>query len=102
MQVLPSSSLQSPSICRPAKPRSLLRCLVAYAQSSPVFEHLRHHLDQIPDHDKKTRAILSKMLQDEEEHGDKAMEQGGIEFNKKIKKFMTSTSKLMTKATYKV
>ena len=42
------------------------------------------------------------MLQDEEEHGDKAMEQGGIEFNKKIKKFMTSTSKLMTKATYKV
>ena len=41
------------------------------------------------------------MLEDEEEHGDKAMEQGGIEFNKKIKKFMTSTSKLMTKATYK-
>ena len=67
-----------------------------------VCEHLRHHLNQIPDHDKKTRVILSKMLEDEEEHGEKAMGQGGIEFNKKIKKFMTSTSKIMTKATYKI
>ena len=72
------------------------------ATEDQVCEHLRHHLDQIPDHDKKTRVILSEMLEDEEEHGEKAMGQGGIEFNKKIKKFMTSTSKIMTKATYKI
>ncbi len=72
------------------------------ATEDQVCQHLRCHLEQIPKHDKKTKVILEQMLKDEEEHGEKAMDQGGIEFNSKIKKLMTSTSKLMTKTTYKI
>lgn len=72
------------------------------ATEDQVCQHLRYHLEQIPEHDKKTKVILEQMLKDEEEHGEKAMDQGGIEFNSKIKKLMTSTSKLMTKTTYKI
>ena len=72
------------------------------ATEDQVCQHLRDHLDQIPDNDKKTKMILKQMLKDEEEHGEKAMDQGGIEFNSKVKEFMTITSKLMTKTTYKI
>ncbi len=65
-----------------------------------VVKHLEKHLDDIPQQDKKTRAILETMKQDELHHATTALEAGGAELPQPIKKFMQLTSKLMTKTTY--
>ncbi len=65
-----------------------------------VVKHLEKHLDDIPQQDKKTRAILETMKQDELHHATTALEAGGAELPESIKKFMQLTSKLMTKTTY--
>lgn len=70
------------------------------ATEDQVCKHLRDHLTQIPEHDKKSRAILTQMLSDEEHHGQKALEEGGVEFSEGNKKIMTAISTVMTKATY--
>ncbi len=70
------------------------------ATEDQVCKHLHSHLEDIPEEDEKTRRILKQMLIDEQEHGDKAIEQGGIEFPWPVKKGMTLLSKAMTKTTY--
>ena len=72
------------------------------ATEDQVCKHLKEHLDQIPQDDLKTRQILEQMLVDEQEHGDKALEQGGVEFPWLVKKGMTLLSKAMTSTTYHV
>ena len=72
------------------------------ATEDQVCQHLRSHLDQLPEHDVKTRAILTQMLSDEEHHGEKAMEHGGVAFNPPAKKLMTAISKLMTATSYRI
>ena len=64
--------------------------------------HLRDHLQQLPEDDLQTRAILEQMLADEEHHGEKALEHGGVAFNSPSKRLMTALSKLMTKTTYRI
>ncbi len=71
------------------------------ATEDQVCQHLRSHLEQLPEHDEKTRAILTQMLSDEEHHGEKAMEHGGVAFNPPAKKLMTVISKLMTATSYR-
>lgn len=70
------------------------------ATEDQVCKHLQDHLEQIPEEDIKTRQILEQMLIDEQEHGDKALEQGGIEFPWGVKKGMSLLSKAMTSTTY--
>jgi ubiquinone biosynthesis monooxygenase Coq7 len=70
------------------------------ATEDQVCQHLREHLQQIPEEDQKTRAILQQMLIDEEKHGHMALANGGVEFPKPVKKAMTLMSKVMTKTTY--
>jgi 3-demethoxyubiquinol 3-hydroxylase len=65
-----------------------------------VVKHLESHLDQIPQHDKKSRAILEQMKVDELHHATTALEAGAAELPTPIKKAMTLTSKVMTKAAY--
>ena len=72
------------------------------ATEDQVCKHLQEHLEQIPKEDVKTRQILQQMLVDEQEHGDKALEHGGIEFPWAVKKGMTLLSKAMTKTTYHI
>lgn len=72
------------------------------ATESQVCKHLQEHTEQVPEHDKKTHAILEQMLIDEREHGDLALEAGGKEFPAPVKLAMTSLSKLMTKTTYRI
>ncbi|MBT8152283.1 MAG: 2-polyprenyl-3-methyl-6-methoxy-1,4-benzoquinone monooxygenase, partial [Gammaproteobacteria bacterium] len=44
------------------------------ATEDQVCEHLREHLQQVPNRDQKTRLILEQMLEDEAAHGNKAIQ----------------------------
>jgi len=72
------------------------------ATEDQVCKHLQDHLEQLPEDDGKTRAVLTRMLADEETHGTRALEAGGQEFSASSKKLMTAASKLMTKTVYRV
>lgn len=72
------------------------------ATEDQVCQHLQNHLQQLPQSDEKTRAILSQMLIDEASHGEMALAQGGVTFPKPIKKLMALSSKIMTKTTYHI
>ena len=65
-----------------------------------VVRHLDSHLAQIPEKDKKTRAILEQMKEDESHHATVALHAGGAELPMPVKTFMGLTSKIMTKAAY--
>lgn len=65
-----------------------------------VESHLDSHLQQVPESDQKTRAILEQMKTDEIQHGESAMHAGGAELPKPIKEAMKATSKLMTGSVY--
>ena len=65
-----------------------------------VEGHLDGHLQQVPESDQKTRAILEQMKEDEIHHGETAMEAGGAELPKPIKQAMKLTSKIMTGTVY--
>ena len=65
-----------------------------------VEDHLDEHLQQIPESDQKTRAILEQMKIDEIHHGETAMHAGGADLPKPIKGAMKATSKIMTGTVY--
>jgi len=65
-----------------------------------VCEHLEEHLDQLPENDNKSRAILETMIADEKHHGESACEAGGAELPAPIKQAMTVMSEVMKKTTY--
>jgi len=70
------------------------------ATEERVAQHLKDHLNKIPEEDRKSRLILQQMLQDEERHGETAKEFGAAQFPKFIKDAMSAASKIMTKTTY--
>lgn len=61
-----------------------------------VVEHLQSHLDQLPQQDARTRAIIKQMMEDEAHHGGQALQQGGVLPPGPIKRLMKATAKLMT------
>ena len=70
------------------------------ATEERVCEHLREHLKDMPEQDRKSRLILQQMLEDEQRHGDNALDAGGTEFPAPVKDTMTGLSKLMTRSSY--
>jgi len=72
------------------------------ATEEQVCEHLKSHLQQLPDADQKSRDILQQMLIDEEEHATRALDAGGVEFTGAAKKAMTLLSTVMTGTTYRI
>jgi ubiquinone biosynthesis monooxygenase Coq7 len=72
------------------------------ATEERVCSHLREHLKQLPDEDRKSQLILQQMLEDEQRHGDKALEAGGTDFPRPLKDAMSSLSKLMTETSYRI
>ena len=72
------------------------------ATEERVSNHLRDHLKSLPEDDRKSRLIVQKMLEDEQRHGEKALEAGGAEFPQPVKDAMTAVSKVMTKSSYRV
>jgi ubiquinone biosynthesis monooxygenase Coq7 len=65
-----------------------------------VEAHLNSHLEQLPPHDAKSRAIVTKMRDDEIEHGAKAEAMGAAEMPLPVKAAMRAMSKVMTTTAY--
>ena len=72
------------------------------ATEERVCSHLREHLKQLPEEDRKSHLILQQMLEDEQRHGDKALEAGGTDFPRPLKDAMSYVSKLMTETSYRI
>ena len=67
-----------------------------------VCEHLEEHLDQLPENDHKSRAILETMIADEKHHGQSARNAGGAELPAPIRQAMAVMSEVMKKTTYHI
>ncbi len=67
-----------------------------------VEGHLDEHLEQLPNDDRRTRAILEQMKADEIAHGQKAMAHGGARLPAPIRGLMKLTSKIMTTSVYRI
>lgn len=67
-----------------------------------VTEHLRKHLEKLPQHDLKTQKILTQMKLDEEQHAQSALQAGGSILPLPITLLMQLVSKLMTKSSYHI
>ena len=65
-----------------------------------VVEHLDWHLQRLPEGDRKSRAILEQMKQDEARHGTIAMHAGGSSMPEPVSDLMRLTSKIMTGTAY--
>ena len=65
-----------------------------------VSAHLQSHLQQLPEDDARSRAILEQMNQDELHHRDTALAAGGQELPAPVKAAMSLVSKTMTKTSY--
>jgi len=65
-----------------------------------VCAHLDSHLDSLPPEDAKSRAIVEQMRDEEEEHGDNAIEAGAADLPGPVKHLMRLTAKVMTKTAY--
>ena len=65
-----------------------------------VSQHLQQHLQQLPEHDERSRKILEQMNEDELHHRDTALQAGGVDLPVPVKITMTAISKLMTKTSY--
>jgi ubiquinone biosynthesis monooxygenase Coq7 len=72
------------------------------ATEQQVCAHLSAHLEQIPEDDVKTRAILEQMHIDEARHGHAALAAGGTPFPDSVQRAMTAMSKVMTRTTYHI
>jgi ubiquinone biosynthesis monooxygenase Coq7 len=50
------------------------------ATEERVCQHLKDHLKQLPESDRRSQLILQQMLEDEERHGENALAAGGPRF----------------------
>lgn len=67
-----------------------------------VCEHLSSHLQQLPDDDMRSRAIVEQMRDEEQEHGEKAQAAGAAELPRPVKDLMRLTAKVMTSTAYRL
>jgi ubiquinone biosynthesis monooxygenase Coq7 len=65
-----------------------------------VEQHLDSHLEQLPDADHESRAIVEQMRVDEAQHGKAAMDAGGVELPFPARALMRAMSKVMTRTAY--
>jgi 3-demethoxyubiquinol 3-hydroxylase len=67
-----------------------------------VSEHLTGHLDALPPSDERSRAIVLKMRDEEEAHGENARLAGASELPDPVKTLMRTTAKIMTTTAYRL
>lgn len=72
------------------------------ATEEQVGEHLREHLERLPEEDTASRSILEKMLEEETRHVDTALRGGGFRFPAPAQKLMRCVSRLMTAGSYRL
>jgi ubiquinone biosynthesis monooxygenase Coq7 len=66
-----------------------------------VVRHLDNHLEQVPESDHHTRAILKQMREDELHHATHASEAGGAPLPSGLQELMRLMSRIMTWTTYR-
>ncbi len=67
-----------------------------------VEEHLTGHLDELPDADTKSRAIVAVMRDDEARHGAMAQEAGALDLPLPARELMRVTASVMKKVAYRI
>lgn len=67
-----------------------------------VVRHLDSHLERLPEHDSRSRAIVEQMKVDEQGHADLAHNLGAAPLPEPIKQFMQITSKVLTNLAEKI
>ena len=67
-----------------------------------VCDHLDSHLDRLPDEDARSRAIVTQMRDEEQEHGDNAREAGAADLPEPVRQLMKLTARVMTRTAYRV
>ena len=67
-----------------------------------VEEHLSGHLDRLPVEDRRTRAVVEAMRDDEVRHRDSAIALGAAELPAPLKLGMRAMAKVMTAVAYRV
>ena len=72
------------------------------ATEEQVCEHLEEYIERLPPPDRKSRAILQQMKEDEGEHARHARTAGALEFPAAVKRLMRQVSRIMTWSTYRV
>jgi ubiquinone biosynthesis monooxygenase Coq7 len=65
-----------------------------------VVRHLEGHLERLPAADRRSRAILEQMKDDESRHATSAYKHGGAELPWPVRAVMRFTSKVMTTTAY--
>jgi ubiquinone biosynthesis monooxygenase Coq7 len=65
-----------------------------------VVRHLEGHLERLPADDRKSRAIVEQMRDDEARHATSAVSHGGAELPAPVKAAMKASSKVMTETAY--
>lgn len=61
-----------------------------------VTHHLEKHLQLLPEEDIESRALLTKMRDDELRHATNAINEGGVPLPWLVRKLMKATAKIMT------
>jgi ubiquinone biosynthesis monooxygenase Coq7 len=72
------------------------------ATEHQVCKHLQEHLQELPEQDVRSRAVVEQMLEDEARHADMALNAGGYSFPAPVKGLMTLVSKVMTTTSYRI
>ncbi|MGH8442057.1 MAG: 2-polyprenyl-3-methyl-6-methoxy-1,4-benzoquinone monooxygenase, partial [Nevskiaceae bacterium] len=65
-----------------------------------VSEHLRGHLDKLPEEDTRSRVIVDAMRADEERHGREAVAAGAKPLPKAVQELMRGVARVMTRSAY--
>jgi len=65
-----------------------------------VCSHLESHLDQLPQADARSRAIVRQMRDEEALHGETAVEAGAAALPRPVVRLMRATAKVMTNTAY--
>lgn len=67
-----------------------------------VEQHLAGHLERLPAADRRSRAIVERMKDDEARHADHALAAGGVELPAPVRWAMRGAAKLMTVTAHRV
>jgi ubiquinone biosynthesis monooxygenase Coq7 len=65
-----------------------------------VSEHLGGHLDELPVKDARSRAIVSRMRDEEENHGANARQAGAARLPRPVRRLMRLSARMMTRTAY--
>ena len=72
------------------------------ATENQVEAHLQGHLDELPEHDHASRAIVAQMKIDEAQHAQAAIDLGALELPVPVRHMMRMAAKVMTTVAYRI